>query len=170
MIIPVVIFSCTPTKQLNRLRIRHPELFQSTSVIDTVLIPGFSFDTTFVFSSFLDYFFREPVKLTSFPFINGDRGRVDTYNKVDTFNIEKKLEYGQKKDFKLKIIRKNDSLRVTGKLPTDTVYKIIPVETYKVCERKHLEDFVKVGVWIGAIIVGMLFLLFIFVFIKKNFL
>jgi hypothetical protein len=152
------------------MRIRHPELFQSTSVTDTVLIPGFSFDTTFVFSSFLDDFFRAPVKISSFPFILGDRINGEKNNKIDTFNIEKKLEYGQKKDFKLQIIRNKDSLRVTGKLPTDTVYKTIPVETYKVCERKHLEDFVKVGLWVGSIIVGILFLLFIFVFIKNNFL
>jgi hypothetical protein len=134
-----------------------------------MLIPGFSFDTTFVFS-LINEVFTPPVKLNTFPFIPGDRGRVDTHNKVDTFNIEKKLEYGQKKDFKLQIIRNKDSLRVTGKLPSDTVYKTIPIETYKVCERKHLEDFVKVGLWLGAIIVGILFLLFTFVFIKKNFL
>lgn len=147
-----LLFSCSPVKQLNRLRVNNPELFQSEKIIDTVVIPETIFDTTFRFS--------EP--------------KISILSKlpqqiIDTFILKKQTGYGHKKDFSLRIVGNRDSIKVSGEIPRDTIYKPIEIEKYKTCTRKHFEDFVKAGTWIGIGVLAIFFILFILVFIKRNF-
>lgn len=146
-------FSCSPERQLNRLRVYHPEMFNSSKITDTVFVPGLKFDTTFKIIEFFELINRKPKNLSDFPFIK--------IQKADTFNIEKKTLYGHNKKLKIQIIRDHENLNVSGELPSDTIYKEIQVEQFKSCERKHIEDFVKYAVW--SVIGGAVLLILIFI-------
>lgn len=134
-------FSCTPERQLNRLRVYHPEMFNSTKITDTVFVPGLNADTVFITSK---------------------------TSQIDTFQLVKNLEYGQKKQFSIKIIRHRDTIRVTTVIPADTIYKDIQVEKFQTCERKHIEDFVKYAVWSLIGLAVLLILIFIVVGLIKR--
>lgn len=154
-------FSCTPERQLNRLRVYHPEMFNSSKITDTAIIPGLKFDTTFKIIEFFELIKRKPKNLSDFPFIKTQ--------KADTFNIEKQTLYGHNKTLKIQIIRDQENLKVSGELPSDTIYKEFKVEQFKACERKHVEDFVKYAVWSVIGLAVLLILIFIVVgLIKKG--
>lgn len=157
------IFSCTPERQLNRLRVYHPEMFKSSTITDTVGIPGLKFDTTFKIIDFFELFEmvkRKPKNLSYFPFIKTQS--------PDTFNIEKQTLYGHNKTLKIQIIRDQENLKVSGELPADTIYKEIQVEQFQTCERKHIEDFVKYAVWSLIGLAVLLILIFIVVGLIKR--
>jgi hypothetical protein len=131
----------------------HPDLFHSSNITDSVIIPGLKFDTTFKIIEFFELISRKTKNLNDFPFIK--------IQKPDTFNIEKKTLYGHNKTLKIQIIRDQEDLKVSGELQSDTVYKEIKVEQFQTCERKHVEDFVKYAVWSVIGLVVLLILIFI---------